>query len=157
MTSQLKISNTELDGVTYTPRTNSLNSFYAKALKLQREYAKYEYVYVEEDIAKRVTDKNTEDYDYFFEELVKQKYLCRELFLTTDIEGNPSTANAELLNDIMLNEKIDHAKERNESEYMSYLEFMMGLLTDFFTKFNPLRHLSSQLMRLSKDIKSETK
>lgn len=159
MTNQLRINNIELEGVKFTPRTNSLNSFYAKALKLQREYAKFESVFIDSDLVKAVIankDENDPDYIYNVEELMKQKYLCRELFLTTDLDGNASVKNAELLTDVMLVEPVEHTKERNEAEFLNYIDFLMQLLTDFFQKFNPLRHLSSQLTNIRKAIESET-
>ncbi len=159
MTSQLKISNNKFEGKDYTPRTNSLNQFYAKALKLQREYAKYETVFIDPDLHKTVIGLKSEDPDYMYyaEKLLSEKYLCNELFLTTDLDGNPSTANAELLNEVMLTEQIEHNKERNSEEYLEYLSFLMGLLTDFFTKFNPLRHFGSQLQNISNNTKLEMK
>ena len=159
MTSPLKIANNTFEGKEYTPRTNSLNQFYAKALKLQKEYAKYEYINIDEDIRKGIASLKPEDADYPFyaEQLIKQKYLCSELFLTTDLNGEPNTTNAQLLNEIMLTEQIDHIKERNEGEYLEYLAFMVGLLIDFFQKFNPLRHFGSQLIKLSQATQSEMK
>lgn len=159
MTNPLKIANNTFEGKEYTPRVNSLNQFYAKALKLQREYAKYADVYSDSDTVKTFSKlKETDDDFYYYAELVlKDKYLCGELFLTTDLNGNPNVNNAELLNEVMLTEQIDHSKERNEAEYLEYLSFMMGLLTDFFQKFNPLRHFGSQLVNLNKNIQSEMK
>lgn len=158
MTNPLKIANNTFEGKEYTPRTNSLNSFYAKALKLQREYVKYEEIYVDKDNQKALIKLEKDDPDYLFyaEQLIKDKYLCSELFLTTDLNGDTNTANAELLNEIMLVEQIDHKKERNESEYLDYLTFMVSLLTDFFQKFNPLRHFGSQLLNLKNYINTET-
>lgn len=159
MTSPLKIANNKFEGKEYTARTNSLNQFYAKALKLQREYAKYAEVYIDRDTVKEFSKlKETDDDYYFYAELVlKDKYACGEYFLTTDLNGNPDVSNAIALNEIMLTEQIDHTKERPEKEYLEYLSFMMGLLTDFFQKFNPLRHFGSQLVSLSKNTQLETK
>lgn len=159
MTSPLKIANNTFEGKEYIPRTNALNQFYAKALKLQREYAKYAEIYIDVDTVKTFSKLKEGDDDYFYyaELVLKDKYMCGEYFLTTDLNGNPNVSNAELLNEVMLTEQIEHTKERTESEYLDYLNFMMGLLTDFFQKFNPLRHFGSQLVNLNKNIQSEMK
>lgn len=161
MLRNLKISNIKFNGVEYQPRKNSLNKFFALALKIQREYADYEDVYIDKELVKEVlraeNEKDAENYGISVERLLKQRFLCYELFLTCDIHGNYSVVNAENLCKLMFeNCDIDHSQDRNDEQFAEYLDFMVGLLRDFFLNYNPISSIESLLVNSAKTTPSET-
>jgi hypothetical protein len=70
------------------------------------------------------------------QELTNKKILTKELFLTTDKDGNVSDANAKELCEIMFEDSsgIDHDPQ-TEKEYTEYTAFIYGVFDDFFLKF----------------------
>ena len=56
MLKQLTVKNCKLGDKEYTPRVNSLNQFYVKALRLQREYIVYENKFVDRNLVKQSFD-----------------------------------------------------------------------------------------------------
>lgn len=148
----LKITTNKFNGIEYTPRFNSLNKFYGKALKLQREYKVYEDRLVDGSLMKELVNEmkdgvmngNIEsllsnvDGSYLqkVSDLTEQKIHCSQWFLTMDLDGNNSVVNAESLCEVMFEDcDINHSIDRNADEYEEYLEFMMSLLNDFFLNF----------------------
>lgn len=161
MLRNLKISNTKFNGVEYQPRKNSLNKFFALALKMQRAYSDYEDVYVDKELIKEVlraeTEKDAETYGIAIEKLLKQRFMCYELFLTCDIHGEYSVVNAENLCKLMFDScDINHSQDRNDAEFSEYLDFMVGLLRDFFLNYNPISNIGSLLADSVKTTQSET-
>lgn len=161
MLRNLKISNTKFNGVEYQPRKNSLNKFFALALKIQREYADYEDVYIDKELVKEVlraeNEKDAENYGISVERLLRQRFLCYELFLTCDIHGSYSVVNAENLCKLMFeNCDINHSQDRNDAEFSEYLDFMVSLLRDFFLNYNPISSIENLLVNSVKTTPSET-
>ncbi len=148
----LKITNNKFGDKEYTPRFNSLNKFYGKALKLQREYKVYEDRLVDSSLMKELVNEmkdgvmngniesllNKVDGNYLqkVSNLTEQKIHCSQWFLTMDLDGNDSVVNAESLCNVMFEDcDINHSIDRNADEYEEYLEFMVSLLNDFFLNF----------------------
>lgn len=158
MLKSLKITNPVLAGKTYKPRFNSLNKFYSKALKLQREFIKYEEALTNKKLLEEISQTGQSDAVYVlkFQEYLKQRFMCYELFLTTDIEGNYSVVNAEALCEVMLEDSdINHSQDRNAEEFAEYLDFLMELLSDFFLNYSQSQNIENLLAKIKKDLPQE--
>lgn len=70
------------------------------------------------------------------QELTNKKKLATELFLTSNVNGEPSEVNAIELLEIMLENgsEFEHSTE-TEEEFYYYLNFLKELFDDFFLKF----------------------
>lgn len=161
MLRNLKINNVELNGVKFTPRKNSLNKFFSQALKIQRDFANYEEVYVDNDLVKETirteAEKDLDGYAVAVDKLLKQRFLCYEIFLTCDVSGNYSVVNAESLCNVMFEDcTINHSQNRNDEEFSDYLNFMVDLLRDFFLNFNPMASINVMLQKSGNNIPQET-
>jgi len=95
------------------------------------------------NINKAVSEVLSENPDYAFkaQELAKRKELAKELFLTSDNDGNPSDINAKTLFDIFFQNStgINHNPD-TEQEYFEYLNFVYQVFDDFFLKYGSLRN-----------------
>ena len=155
----LSVSNCEFDGVKFTPRQNSLNKFFAGALKLQRSYTEYEATYIDTDTVRAFTRyQGKDDLDEWdksefalaIDKLARERYLCYQTFLTCDKGGVYNVNNAENLCKIMFEDcNINHSQDRDAEQFQAYLDFMISLLKDFFLNFNPMRSISALLQNLN--------
>lgn len=103
----------------------------------------------ERDIATR-SDKFTEKLSEFVKdnsefvsksvELNEQKEIAKELFLTCNENSEPNTANARELCEIWFEDCPPdiHDIEREEKDYIEYMEWLKKVFTDFFLKHQRL-------------------
>lgn len=84
--------------------------------------------------------KENPEYALKAQELAERKAIAKELFLTTDNDGNPSEQNAKELCDIMFDNAstINH-NPQTELEYTEYLKFIYEVYDLFFSKYERLK------------------
>lgn len=87
--------------------------------------------------------KENPEYALKAQELSQRKDIAKELFLTTDNDGNPSDINAKELCNIMFGDTttINHNPE-TEQEYLEYLKFIYEVFDDFFLKYESLKSIA---------------
>jgi len=87
--------------------------------------------------------KDNPEYAIKAHELLQRKAIAKELFLTTDNDGNPSDINAKTLCDIMFENSnpINHNPD-TEQEYSEYLAFIYEVFDNFFLKYENLKSIA---------------